>query len=307
VKIIKYLFYLYVIFLAGYGTYQALGRQRLSRPHVNFIQPKKECFIEGDWTYCVHTNARTNYAVYLYALHGKDQSENYWLAGTDYPALLQSYWQEKQKEIPVVITVSFGPVWLATPKMSKPKTGLIERFRNEVFPTVEKQLGAPSRRFLVGGSMGALNSLSLALEFQNHFEKIALLCPPLFNLSPYAGIGEIYHFLGRTGATPKSLITILGLGRMYFENDEEWKRFSPLRRVQSQGLARHQKYYVSAGLHDQFGLFEGTQQFVKALRDQNIFVNWRPSTSHHCGGDIPSLGEFLAIEKRPFQEQDSTP
>ncbi len=297
-KVIKFLFSIYVIGLAAYGSYLYFGQLSLSQPHVSYLQPKKECFHKGDWSFCTHYSAETNHAFYLYAFPDKSEDEHFWLKSTGYPALLQSYWQEHNKQTPLVISVSFKNNWLVTPELSKKNTGLLKRLEEEVFPAIESQVGTPSWRFLVGKSVGALNSLSLSLSLPNHFSRIALVCPFITPLSPYAGLGEIYHYMGKTGATPRAIVTMLRAGREYIASEGEWLKFSPLHQARQQPIAKHQKYYISVGLQDEYGLFQGASDFREILENQKISVDWHPSMSSHCGGDIPSLAEFLSVPSK---------
>ena len=180
-KFFKYSFYAYVICLAAYVTYNTLLHKRFGTQEVEFQRSQRSCHDGGaGWKYCIHTNDRTSGSSYLYVFHSQDEDERFWSKGGGYPALLQKYWQEKSSKIPKVITISFGPLWLIAPKMTNENTGLLERFRDEVFNKIEGHLGRPKRRFLLGESMGGLNVLSLALHLPQYFSRVASLCPPIY-------------------------------------------------------------------------------------------------------------------------------
>ncbi len=293
---LRYIFILYVILLAGYVSYNKLMYTSFSRYHVEFTPPQYRCY-EGDvdWSYCVFKSEKATTDTFLYALHGKGESEKYWLKDTGYPALLQQLWGWKKEEVPTVVSISFGPVWLASPKLSKSETGVLERLEKEVLPRIEGNLGAPKQRFLLGGSMGALNALSWALGSPQTFLKVAALCPPLFQISPFDGWNNLVQFVGRTGAMPHSVLTVLGLGRLYFANSNEWEKFSPLARVQRARFHPSQRFYITAGIRDEFGLFEGAKEFVSHLARTGAKTYWKPNSGDHCSVDVASLAHFLKL------------
>ena len=294
-KVLKYIFYTYVILLAGYVTYKTVMGIRLGQQRVAFTQAKRQCYQGGDdWRYCVSDaeKARTN--TYLYVFHGKGEDEKMWSNPANYSALLQDYWQWNDSKVPRVITISFGPAWLVTSQMSKLHTGLLERFRTEVFPSIEQALGKPKKRFLLGDSMGGLNVLTIALGMPKNFSRVAALCPPIYTLSPFAGVAKILKFAINSGVKPKALLIFLGLGRYYFSNEEEWLKFSPLEKIKTVQFKPHQKFYISAGLRDRYGLYAGARKFTDRLKRSGARAYWRPNSGDHCSVDVESLGDFLS-------------
>ena len=294
-KFFRSLFMVYVICLATYVSYQKLMALRIGKQQVGRMEPLEFCHERTDWKYCVYEGVNTDPEVYLYYFHARGQNEKSWKQATSYPAMLQKYWQDKKYRFPKVVSVSFGPTWLATAKMSKPETGLEDRFRSEVFGTIEGNLGQPKKRFILGASMGGLNALTLAFSFPEHFSRVASLCPPLYTISPYSSWADVARFLGRTGAQPKALVTSLGVGRHFFSNNSEWNRFSPLERVKDVQFPKFVSYYISAGLKDEYGLYEGAELLANTLKERGVRTFWRPTSGEHCAVDIHSLGDFLHL------------
>jgi S-formylglutathione hydrolase FrmB len=293
-RYLRILFYAYVILLALYVSVNSLLHRRWSEAQVTYTPMSQECFQGGQsWDYCVHRSAQTDRRAILYVLHGKNGNAQMWMSSSGYPALLQKYWQEDLASPPIIVTVSFGPVWLAKSSANPSTSGVLETFQSEVFKVVEDRVGRPQRRHLLGESMGALNVLALSLSFPKSFNKVAALCPPLFNESPFDEWSTWQSFLMRTGAKPKDLVTLVTMGRKMFKDDQEWRSFSPMDRVQSASFTKSQHFYISAGLKDGFGLFEGTEQFIKSLKRSGARVHWRPNSGRHCSVDIPSLARFL--------------
>lgn len=293
---LKYFFIAYVIGLAGYVTYTNLAKRQWGRLQVGFKEPVKICYDEGHrWSYCVYTGDRSHKKVILYALHGKDEDASFWARKTGYPALLQKYWQDYDKKYPTVVTVSFGPVWLLTEKGSAKDSGLIDSFFSEVIPGIEEKLGRPRQRFIMGVSMGGLNSLVAAFAQPKMFNRIVSLCPPVYEMSPYSGWRKMMSFAYQTGAQPQSLFTAMALGRYYFASTQEWLNFSPLEQVRAVRFKPRQHIYISAGLRDEFGLFKGVQRLVHHLENSGGIVHWKPFSGKHCSVDIESLGRFLSL------------
>ncbi len=295
-KAIKYLFYAYVIILAGFVTYKGLLTRSFGGLKVPFVAPEKKCYQGGkDWKYCVFLTPTTDTTTFLYSFHGRGGDENFWSEGKGYTALLQNVWQKQLAKVPLVITVSFGETWVVSKKMSKDDTGLMERFQNEVFPIIEKSIGRPQQRMLIGNSMGALNALTVALEMPRHFQKVAALCPPLFKISPFDRWHKLMNFAHRTGAHPQSILTIVGLGRRLFVNVDEWLQFNPLEKVKTVSFESRPQFYLTAGTRDEFGLYEGVEAFVLQLQKTRAMTYWHPNTGNHCSVDIKSLANFLEI------------
>ncbi len=295
-KALRFLFVGYVILLAGYVSVKTLSDFRFGRQQAKFIPAKQLCYVGGaDWNYCVHTSATSDPQRLLYVFHGKGQDENLWIDGGAYTALVQSRWQQKATKVPTVITLSFGDSWLVTPFMTYAETGLLGRFKTEVFPTIEQRTGTPRQRFLMGASMGGLNVLAIALEMPQNFSRVAALCPPLYELSPHASASDLATFLVQSGAKPRALLSALLMGRRYFANEEEWQRFSPLNTVRSARLSQYQKFYISAGMQDRYGLFEGAHKLQLRLQGAGAQVQWRPTAGDHCSIDATSLADFLSL------------
>lgn len=298
-KIIKWFAIGSAFVLVGYLSYKAFLNKRFGVPTVEYVRPSQECFSVSNWRYCVHKTNNTDESVYLYVLHGKDQSENFWLKGEFYAGLLQKDWQVTHARTPVVITISFGPLWLITPKMSDPRTGLLDNFKSEIFNVIEHKLGPPQERILMGASMGGLNALTLALHMPEKFARVASLCPPLYDISPFSPLRSIVDFMIRTGAKPQPMSTALGVGRLLFKNEEEWNRFSPLAVLQSlPELKNFPPLYLSCGLWDEFGNFPAVEKFSESATSKGVNVVWRPNSGDHCAVDIQSLANFLKIEAK---------
>ena len=51
--------------------------------------------------------------------------------------------------------------------------------------------------------------------------------------------------------------------------------------------------YLSNGLYDKYGNFEGTEALAKLATEKGIKTRWHPLYGGHCAIDIASLADFL--------------
>jgi hypothetical protein len=264
---------------------------------VSYKPAKMECYdgnAEKSWRYCIHTPDGGDNGVLAYFFHGRNLSEDIWNDDTFYTSMIQKYWDEKQIKPPKVVTISFGRFWLLTPKMTSPSSGLMDTFLHEVMPAVENKTGAPSVRWLFGESMGGLNTLAVALSTKNLFQKAASLCPVIYEISPQANLATIQKFLAQTGADPKLIFGIRQLASGYFADESEWKRFSPLDLIETADPKTTPELYMSVGLYDKYGNFQGAETFARRAKERGFQLQWRPMYGGHCVTDIVSVAEFLS-------------
>jgi len=100
--------------------------------------------------------------------------EQLWNDDTYFTAKLQARWQDTRVLPPTVVTVSYGPTWLLTPKGRRPNSGLLDDLMIRM-PEIEARAGAPRHRMLMGESMGGLNVLIAGLSYPARFTKLAAL------------------------------------------------------------------------------------------------------------------------------------
>lgn len=207
-------------------------------------------------------------------------------------ALVQSEWQRRPELPPTVVTVSYGSTWLLTPKGEKPDSGLLDDLMARL-PAIEAKIGRPRRRLLMGESMGGLNVLIAGLSYPSRFAKVAALCPGVYSISPFASLSTIRATMQRTGANPKFIFGVWMMARKYAANDAEWQRVSPLALIERAGPA-YPTLYISNGLYDAYGNFEGSQQLVELARKRGVRTEWHPLYGGHCATDTASLAAFLS-------------
>lgn len=261
---------------------------------VRFTPAQQECGLQGRLRYCINRDVAGVNGDWVYHLHGRNLDETIWNDPSYMTALIQGVWQQKGQRPPTVVTLSYGPVWLLTPKGKTEASGLLEQISVDM-EAIEARHGRPTSRLLLGESMGGLNALILGLSRPERFAKVAALCPGVYVDSPFASLGQLKAALERTGADPKIGIGVLSLARQYVADDAEWQKVSPLALIEQPLLAPSQRpqLYVSNGLYDRYGNFEGSQRLVERARIQGWQTEWHPIYGGHCASDIDSLASFL--------------
>lgn len=271
--------------------------EQVSRPWgaqaVSFRPAGRQCGQEGQLRYCVHRAEGGVNGDVVYHLHGRNLEAEVWNDPTYFTALLQAYWQNAGLVPPTVISLSYGPVWLLASKGQARSSGLLDSIWRDI-SAIETRVGLPKRRLLMGESMGGLNSLVLGLSQPQHFDKVAALCPAVYVESPFTPPSQILEGIVRTGADPRIAFGIWQLSRDYVANAEEWSRFSPLVLIENASAQQTRlSLYLSAGLYDRYGLYEGTERLAIRAAQRGVPTDWHPLYGGHCAIDIVSLGTFL--------------
>ena len=271
--------------------------QQLSRPWgaqaVSFRPASQQCGQEGPLRYCVHRAEGGVNGDVVYHLHGRNLEAEVWNDPSYFTALVQAQWQREGLLPPTVISLSYGPVWLLAPKGPAEHSGLLKAIWQDI-RALEVRVGKPRRRLLMGESMGGLNSLVLGLSHPGHFDKVAALCPAVYRDSPFAPLGQIREAVVRTGAEPRIVFGIWQLSRRYLSSAEEWRRFSPLVLIEALAVQHARpSLYLSAGLYDRYGLYEGTERLAQRAAQRGVPTEWHPLYGGHCAIDIASLAAFL--------------
>jgi pimeloyl-ACP methyl ester carboxylesterase len=279
-----------LLFVLFYFTWAELTRTR-GNQKVSFRPATQACGTAGSLSYCIYQDRRGTNGDIVYHLHGRNLDERIWNDDTYFTAMLQGEWQRSRGLPPTIVTLSYGPTWLLTPKGEKAESGLLDDMMTRM-PAIEARIGTPRRRLLLGESMGGLNVLVTGLSYPSRFAKIAALCPGVYASSPFAPLSTIRATMERTGADPKIVLGVWLMARKYVANDAEWRRISPLGLIQRAGPG-YPALYLSNGLYDSYGNFAGTERLADMARHHSVKTEWHPIYGGHCAIDASSLAAFL--------------
>lgn len=261
---------------------------------VNFNPSTSDTFTNGNLSFSIYRAKGGVNEDIVYHFHGRNLDHTIWNDDTYFTSLIQLHWQKSQVKPPTVVLVSYGPEWLLTAKNSKPESGLKDDFISNL-SFIESKIGKPKNRILVGESMGGLNVLILGLSHPELFSRIASLCPGVYLDSPFSDFDEIKATIKRTGADPKVALGIYLLAKKYVSNEEEWAKISPIELIKKANID-YPELYLSCGLYDKFGNYEGTETLAKVAKSKGVKTHFHPLYGGHCAIDINSLADFLIIK-----------
>lgn len=287
---VYWLLAIFSAFLLHYGWTQLTRTRGVQL--VSFVPAEQTCSTAGSLRYCAYQAKAGSNGDIVYHLHARNMDEQSWNDDSYLTAMLQAEWQRSGALPPTVVSLSYGPTWILSPKGRQPDSGLLDDLMARV-PEIEAKLGRPRRRLLLGESMGGLNVLVAGLSYPARFQKVAALCPGVYATSPFAPLSTIRASMKRTGANPKAALAIWLMARKYAANDAELSRISPLSLIR-QANPQYPALYLSNGLYDKYGNFEGTETLAKIARQKGVSTEWRPLYGGHCATDIASLASFLA-------------
>jgi pimeloyl-ACP methyl ester carboxylesterase len=254
--------------------------------------------------FCIHRRLSSHNSDILYYFHGLGGDLTYWSGSSFYPAQVRQMWDEKHEDAPIVISISFGQVWLLAQKNSSPYSGLFEALVDNIIPQIEAMLGGlKGRRLLLGESMGGFNSMQLALK-THLFTKVAALCVPMADL-PFDADGEAmqkyiekstawqYYKDSAPNLMMESVSQMVQLTHTFYPLSSDWDAANPLTLMNSVEIQGLPQLYMAAGAYDRFALFEQDQNFARTLLSRGAQLEWRPQWGGHCAIDIPTLADFL--------------
>ncbi len=293
IKKIKILCIILILSLSIYFIWGKLSSP-LGVQKVSFIPSKSETFTKGKLSFSIYRAESGVNEDVVYHFHGRNLDNTIWNDDTYFTSLIQSQWQKSKVNPPTVVLISYGPEWLLTPKNSKAESGLMDDFIS-ILPFIESKIGKPKNRILLGESMGGLNVLILGLSHPQLFSRVASLCPGVYLDSPFSDFNEIKAAMKRTGADPKIALGIYLMAKKYVANEEEWKNFSPIELIKKDNI-QFPELYLSCGLYDKYGNYEGTETLVNIANSKGVKTNWHPLYGGHCAIDINSLADFLIIK-----------
>ncbi len=277
--------------VAGYYTWTKVSAPQ-GNQKVSFIPASKSCHSSKQLRYCIYRAKSGTNGNVVYHLHGRNLDEQIWNDDTYWTSMVQANWQQSKSLPPTVVVISYGPTWLLVPKGKKQDSGLLEVFMAKL-SDIDQKTGNPRQRLLLGESMGGLNALIAGFSYPQSFAKIASLCPGVYATSPFASWSAMKGTLERTGADPKIGFGIWKLARQYVADEDEWKRMSPLELVK-RADEQYPTLYLSNGLYDAYGNFEGSQKLAENAAARGVSVEWHPLYGGHCAIDTASLARFLA-------------
>lgn len=275
----------------------ALGMTLALGAASNASEARQECENETtgqvEWSYCVSQVPGSKNSDRVYFLHGLLGSERSWESQAD---TYEQEWARLGKDAPTVVSISFGRIWLMSHASGSEVAGRhLEIFTKTAIPLLEKKLGVTGgRRFLYGRSMGGFNAAEVYLWHPELFSRVALICPALAEISPWASDEEVDQYIQRSGASSFLVHQAQRIAQENFTSEEKWALIAPLVAGKTQIKGSSPQLLVTIGQSDDYGFFEGTKQFAELAQKQRVpSVQWLPVSGGHCAGDDAAIAKFL--------------
>lgn len=246
------------------------------------------------FSYCLRNQEATNNDDIVYFFHGLNGSEKTWFRQIFGTWIIQKWWYLKGYK-PRVVGVSFGRQWLL---VNNKKFPLLPFFTKEIMPYLEKRMGGlrKGRRHIIGQSMGGYNGAVIALKNPGMFSRVALLCPAITTVGPYADAQDIDNYVYRTHASPRLVRKMLNISRSVFVNQQDWVNHDPIHLLKNYHSPKKSKFYLSIGMFDGYGFQEGAETFYR-LANKNAFLSrWVPVPGGHCSFSRRATAYFIMGE-----------
>lgn len=239
-------------------------------------------------SWCIDRSSSDPTETVVYYLHGNGGSEKSW-ATAEHDRLVQ-FWQSAKGSFPTVVTISFGTNWF----LNNERQSLLV---SNVIPFIERTMGInPQRRVLFGESMGGFNAAVLFKKRPKFFAKVAIVCPALYSLSPFA----------ETAAIDKEAESLPPAGRKFFykwlsrqasafRTEAEWTENNPLNVSET---VRGRTVFLLGDGKDSLGFFEGANLLRSKFLQQGVRLKWWliPQGDHcqHSEESLLDLAKFLS-------------
>lgn len=249
-----------------------------------------------DWKYCMHryTNSSDDLLIYF---HGNGGNEHDWEDGV-FENTMRETWKIAGIQPPIVVSISFGDTWLLAEQNTSPMSGLFDYFLGAVMPVINDKLKDANidKTYLMGVSMGGFNAAQLYLKVPNLFSRVALVCPAMATITPYASSTEINQYINTTKADPAKVAQVIQLGQAFFPTVSDWNKHSPNILAAQKLNGSFPPLYVSNGAADPYGFTYANKLFAEKAQQMGAQVKW----NFYAGGGHCSVnGEDLAMALIP--------
>lgn len=253
------------------------------------------------WKYCFSPGVGKNRDKLIVHFHGGGLSEQSWFKADGYSEEIRKNWQVNSVQPPNIVSISFGPLWLAAHQSMLPKSGIFEALKQEVFPYIETKLirNKIVDRILIGESMGGFNAATYGLQNSNQFSRLVLLCPAL-GFDSFYSQNRLSDYVNISKAQMPQAQFLFKIRSEFFRSNIEEGWQAPIQIIQKFDFRKnHPAIFISCGSEDQFGFFFAARIFANEASLNHFPVTWVPvPNGKHCSVDTKVLSQFLTI---PFR------
>jgi len=252
-----------------------------------------EVAIGVKWSYCISRTNRSKSNKVIYHLHGRNGKATWWNDKSYHTGKIHKAWIDSKISPPVIISISFGKVWLLLRDESK--TGFIEKFINNVIVKMETKLKfKPVERSIMGISMGGLNTLYLSMTNSEIFKKAVILCAHIPFISHHDSMFEILNYIYQHDISLKRAYMMYQMSKVFFPTKRIFELNNPKVLLDNFIVEKSPAFYISCGLKDDWGCMKSSNEISKKIMKKGGIVNWAPREGGHCDLDHKLIASFLA-------------
>lgn len=246
---------------------------------------------EASFKFCIYQPRQSKNNDIVYFFHGLDGDERTWFNQYFGTRLIHNLWHIWGYH-PRIITISFGPKWLL---VNNERSHLLAYFKSFIMPLLEHKVGGINRgrRHLIGQSMGGFNAAEVSLKNPGLFKNVALLCPAITSIGPFASDYEVGKYIQRTGANPDFVKKLIDLGQEYFVDPEDWKNHDPLTLLSHYKAKKKSNFFISVGNEDDYGFQEGSLKFKLISKVRNFSSRIILVPGSHCNFSRWGAARFI--------------
>jgi len=237
-----------------------------------------------DGSYCIHTKGTPTRTLWYF--HGAGCNQDVLQDTTTcIPGKEGSSEKEFMSRLQnvAVITVSFGPIWLADPiepKTMADKDATVEKFVKRIVPELEQKHRLAKPYMALGHSMGGFNAAEISLSEPELFERVVLMHPMFPTCDLFSG--EIIN----EDCWPDHMV------KAEFPK-KKWPQVNPLERVKT--APRIPPTWVQVCGTDEFDLVDGPLAYADTAmrRGFAVYSEHKTSGCNHFEWNVSSALEFL--------------
>lgn len=263
------------------------------------------------YSWCIDAQPGSKNNDVIFAFHGAGDSEQSWAAGFHGRAITAAL-SKRAGDLPTVISVSFGPTWLITdlapaiasaalpnaPPAAVTAPPLTEEFFDTILPELETRAVAtlnirPARRFILGLSMGSFNAAQLFFRRPEKFDRLVMMCAAIQKVGAFSNPQAIQTAIAsHSFIRPQDYLGFLSWIERTMQTPANWQRHDLLAFAQSMP-STIPPFYVTVGRQDEYGFFDGAEEFASIAASRGLPVTWKPLDGGHCAYDADDIAAFL--------------
>jgi hypothetical protein len=248
-----------------------------------------------EWKYCITTTKNSTNPDVLFEFHGISESENSWITKERDLSIRQA-WHDLKLQPPTVVSLSFGQVWLLAEKNAAERSGLFELYRDTIYPRLLAKLGEiKGRKIALGASMGGFNVSQIYMKTPGFFDRYAMICPIVAELSPFADNYEIDRYVYLNHANPLRVHAMIKIAKDYFADPASFAKADVLGLVDEVKESRP-PLYLSCSHEDPYGIYHGVETFKDKAIKRGLKVKFVDTHGGHCTIDPADLARYLVGE-----------